>query len=624
MNSNRASLGSKPEMTSDREESRVQLDSQLFLKLGFSTAQVQAVRQKLGLNADTNTVLGELVLAGVEQGQICSTLLPHGESPHKNYAPAACTPTQVFVDGDFLKPIVIDGSNVAMSHGNKEVFSCLGIQLAVNFFLDRGHTDTTVFVPKWRREQPRPDVPITDQHILLELEKRKLLVFTPSRRVAGKRVVCYDDRFIVKLAYDSDGVIVSNDTYRDLQGENPEWKRFIEDRLLMYSFVNDRFMVPDDPLGRNGPTLENFLRKTPRAVKRPPCPYGKKCTYGIKCKFSHPERSKQSNCALADELREKAKQSASQTSSKPRRAPGTAGSSHSLSLEEIVESKLHLEPAGPPRKAQACENMLVLKGGPLASRRQHSKRDRLSHSQNPNLHTNAVYSAGVNSFPSGSQECLDSGLGSYEANPECHKSGDTKKSRSLQARRQHYSPPPIKGSQSFPCCPLSPPMPTQPSQQCTHHSTGSQDADLSSFSQPCYPPYGNPLHPASLPHYSIATYSSLSPGHSYPPPQHGPWSAPYTSRFAQSSHEVPSGEPVQCHTWCPPAACSNPPSSGSRQEVRKKLMAIFSAHLVDRAMGRFPQVIDPQRLAAEILTLQSQEGIFGVGNVDSGKAPPYD
>lgn len=79
-----------------------------------------------------------------------------------------------------------------------------------------------------------------DQHILMELEKRKIVVFTPSRRVGGKRVVCYDDRFIVKLAHESEGVIVSNDTYRDLQGERPEWKKCIEERLLMYSFVNDK------------------------------------------------------------------------------------------------------------------------------------------------------------------------------------------------------------------------------------------------------------------------------------------------------------------------------------------------------------------------------------------------
>lgn len=81
---------------------------------------------------------------------------------------------------------------------------------------------------------------LSDQEILRKLEKEKILVFTPSRRVQGRRVVCYDDRFIVKLAYDSDGIIVSNDNYRDLQNEKPEWKKFIEERLLMYSFVNDK------------------------------------------------------------------------------------------------------------------------------------------------------------------------------------------------------------------------------------------------------------------------------------------------------------------------------------------------------------------------------------------------
>lgn len=80
----------------------------------------------------------------------------------------------------------------------------------------------------------------TDQEILRRLEKEKILVFTPSRRVQGRRVVCYDDRFIVKLAYESDGIIVSNDNYRDLANEKPEWKKFIDERLLMYSYVNDK------------------------------------------------------------------------------------------------------------------------------------------------------------------------------------------------------------------------------------------------------------------------------------------------------------------------------------------------------------------------------------------------
>ena len=48
-------------------------------------------------------------------------------------------------------------------------------------------------------------------------------------------------------------------------------------------------MPPEDPLGRHGPTLDQFLKSntTPRTAKQIPCPYGRKCTYGIKCKYYH-------------------------------------------------------------------------------------------------------------------------------------------------------------------------------------------------------------------------------------------------------------------------------------------------------------------------------------------------
>ncbi|XP_038566827.1 endoribonuclease ZC3H12A isoform X2 [Micropterus salmoides] len=297
----------------DSEDLLLRID--FFRKLGYSSAEVKAALRKLSLSTDTNAVLGELVrsrtcTAPCLSSSDCDEKSVGQKDPllPSSWELGPCKITPQHTAHTELRPIVIDGSNVAMSHGNKEVFSCRGIQLACDFFLDRGHNTITVFVPTWRKEQPRPDTPITDQHILLELEKQKIVVFTPSRRVGGKRVVCYDDRFIVKLAYESDGVIVSNDTYRDLQGERPEWKKCIEERLLMYSFVNDKFMPPDDPLGRHGPSLDNFLRKKPLPTeqKRQLCPYDKKCTYGIKCKFYHPERANQSYLSLADELREKA------------------------------------------------------------------------------------------------------------------------------------------------------------------------------------------------------------------------------------------------------------------------------------------------------------------------------
>lgn len=163
-----------------------------------------------------------------------------------------------------MRPIVIDGSNVAMGHGNKEMFSCRGLRICVDWFKNRGHKDITVFVPKWRKESARPDNPIKEQEILNELEKERMLVFTPSRLVGGKRMIAYDDRYILKLAVDNNGIIVSNDNYRDLLQESSEFKKVVEERVLMYSFVNDRFMPPDDPLGKHGPTLDNFLKLQPK------------------------------------------------------------------------------------------------------------------------------------------------------------------------------------------------------------------------------------------------------------------------------------------------------------------------------------------------------------------------
>ncbi len=81
----------------------------------------------------------------------------------------------------------------------------------------------------------------TDQHLLTELEKERLLFFTPSRQFRGRRLVCHDDRYILNLAAETGAVVVSNDNYRDLINDKEGFKKVIEEKILMYSFVNDRY-----------------------------------------------------------------------------------------------------------------------------------------------------------------------------------------------------------------------------------------------------------------------------------------------------------------------------------------------------------------------------------------------
>ncbi|XP_072019127.1 endoribonuclease ZC3H12A-like [Amphiura filiformis] len=285
----------------DQKEETLNDPVDIMQKLGYSRNDVEQIMQQLGPNASTNDILGCLVsqskstasdVVKHEAREIATDVQEPRISDFSDSSSVHVPPVIIKDDADNLRTIIIDGSNVAMSYGNKDVFACKGIEIVVNWFLERGHREIFVFVPNWRKEAAKPDTPITDQQILEKLNKLGILVFTPSRRIGGRRIVCYDDRYIIKTAVEYDGIVVSNDNFRDLQSEQPEFKKVIEERLLMYSFVGKQFMPPDDPLGRHGPSLDNLLRKRPTAPDHPPqaCPYGKKCTYGNKCKYYHPER----------------------------------------------------------------------------------------------------------------------------------------------------------------------------------------------------------------------------------------------------------------------------------------------------------------------------------------------
>uniref|UniRef100_A0A915IMR5 RNase NYN domain-containing protein n=1 Tax=Romanomermis culicivorax TaxID=13658 RepID=A0A915IMR5_ROMCU len=98
-----------------------------------------------------------------------------------------------------LRPIVIDGSNVAMHHGRHTVFSCRGILITCQYFIKRGHWVVS-FVPQHRQtaNPNNPRRPIKDQYLLEWMESRGLVIFTPSRHIytedGRRRITPYDDK----------------------------------------------------------------------------------------------------------------------------------------------------------------------------------------------------------------------------------------------------------------------------------------------------------------------------------------------------------------------------------------------------------------------------------------------
>ncbi|CAN0366692.1 unnamed protein product [Lampetra fluviatilis] len=157
-----------------------------------------------------------------------------------------------------VRHVIVDGSNVAMAHGLNRYFSCRGMALCVEYFWKRGHRNITVFVPQYRTCR---DPSIKEQHLLTKLEELGLLSFTPCRMFEGRRITTHDDRFMLHLADNTDGIIVTNDNFREFTTELISWREIVKTRILPYTFVGDVFMVPDDPLGRHGPRLDQFLTK---------------------------------------------------------------------------------------------------------------------------------------------------------------------------------------------------------------------------------------------------------------------------------------------------------------------------------------------------------------------------
>ena len=150
-----------------------------------------------------------------------------------------------------LREIIIDGNNVAMAHKNHHVFSEEGLQIIINYFQQRGHS-VKVFIPQCRRSLARP--------LLEKWYNQGIVVFTPSRYIGGRWITSYDDRFILEYATLCGGIVISSDQYRDLYKEKPEWRNTIMNRLLTPTFVGNIVMFPEDPLGRNGPKLDEFLK----------------------------------------------------------------------------------------------------------------------------------------------------------------------------------------------------------------------------------------------------------------------------------------------------------------------------------------------------------------------------
>eukprot|EP00096_Caligus_rogercresseyi_P005136 TRINITY_DN2003_c0_g1_i2.p1 TRINITY_DN2003_c0_g1~~TRINITY_DN2003_c0_g1_i2.p1 ORF type:complete len:404 (+),score=96.30 TRINITY_DN2003_c0_g1_i2:245-1456(+) len=159
-----------------------------------------------------------------------------------------------------FRPIVIDGCNLAWAHGDHKRFSPRGLALAYKRFLSMGSREIVIFV----RPNSSTDAPMNEEEekIMERLRELKVLHEIPKNRTtAGFHVSHYDDLMIVDYAVRVKGIVVSNDHFEDIIDHSKEFKDQIRYRLLSFTWVGDVLLFPQDPLGKGGPTLKNFLKR---------------------------------------------------------------------------------------------------------------------------------------------------------------------------------------------------------------------------------------------------------------------------------------------------------------------------------------------------------------------------
>jgi len=168
------------------------------------------------------------------------------------------------IDKEF-RTVIIDGCNICHQvqetvHGvTNDKFYVEGLYSAYNCFKNLGYEDNKIHIIL--KHIPEAQRTRTYSRVIGEFKEKRILTFVPSRHSGpyNSLVKSDDDLFILKTAKEFKGVVLSRDHYRKEKWEHPEYDEIISYRLLQPTFILDKCILPDDPLGPNGPNLKTFL-----------------------------------------------------------------------------------------------------------------------------------------------------------------------------------------------------------------------------------------------------------------------------------------------------------------------------------------------------------------------------
>jgi len=163
-------------------------------------------------------------------------------------------PTMVGSKGQ-RRPIVVDGANVGYQFGRCRRFRAKGLQLVYDYFINRGWSNNEIAI--FLKSPPKEP---EDREICDFLYNIQVLTYTAKRRCGNQVIVVDDDEMILDHAFNTGGIVISQDQYRDAYDKWPQYRELISKRLIQFSFVNQSIVFAKHPLGEGKPHLDEILK----------------------------------------------------------------------------------------------------------------------------------------------------------------------------------------------------------------------------------------------------------------------------------------------------------------------------------------------------------------------------
>jgi hypothetical protein len=156
-----------------------------------------------------------------------------------------------------FRPMIVDGMNIGQMTGGKN-FSVQGLRIVFNHLKDLGYENNDIIIIM--KNIDRNSLTKYDQSLISKFGKLNVLHWAPQRKVGNDLITSDDNLFILENAYIHEGIVLTKDQYRNHYKKYPKYQDIIKNRMIKPTFINNRLILPVDPLGIDGPKLDDFLR----------------------------------------------------------------------------------------------------------------------------------------------------------------------------------------------------------------------------------------------------------------------------------------------------------------------------------------------------------------------------